>query len=60
MLKQVNFREEILEEGKEKGKEEGKQEERKIMIKVMLSNGMTVDQIAKAISISEDVVKSYI
>lgn len=30
------------------------------MIKVMLSNGMTVDQIAKAISISEDVVKSYI
>ena len=60
MFKQVSFREEILEEGKEKGKEEGRQEERKIMIKVMLSNGMTVEQIAKAISISEDVVKSYI
>ena len=63
MLKQVSFREEILEEGKEKGrqegKEEGRQEERKIMIKVMLSNGMSVEQISKAVSMPEDVIKQY-
>ena len=64
MLKQASFREEILEEGKEEGrqegKEEGRQEERKTMIKVMLSNGMSVEQISKAVSIPEDVIKLYI
>lgn len=56
MLKQASFREEILEEGKLEGKLEGIKE----VIKIMLSNGMTVEQIAKAISMSEDVIKSYI
>ena len=68
MLKQASFREEILEEGKEEGRQQGKQEgiqqgrteERKSMIKVMFSNGMTIEQIAKAISMSEDIIKSYI
>lgn len=60
MLKQASFREEILEEGKQEGIQQGRTEERKNIVKIMLSNGMTVEQIAKAISMSEDVVKSYI
>lgn len=60
MLKQASFREEILEEDKQEGIQQGRTEERKNIVKIMLSNGMTVEQIAKAISMSEDVVKSYI
>ena len=60
MLKQASFREEILEEGKEEGRLEGQTEERKEMIKIMLSNGMSVEQISKAVSIPEDVIKLYI
>ncbi len=60
MLKQASFREEILEEGKEEGRLEGRTEERKEMIKIMLSNGMSVEQISKAVSIPEDVIKLYI
>ena len=56
MRKQASFREEILEEGKEEGKLEGIKE----IIKIMFSNGMSVEQIAKAISMPEDVIKSYI
>ena len=41
-------------------KEEGKEEERSKMIKAMFSNGMSIEQIAKAISMPTDVVKSYL
>ena len=59
MLKQASFREEILQEGKEEGRLEGRTEERKEMIKIMLSNGMSVEQISKAVSIPEDVIRQY-
>lgn len=59
MLKQVSFREEILEEGKEEGRLEGRTEERKTMIKVMLSNGMSVEQISRAVSMPENIVRQY-
>ncbi len=52
MLKQTSFVDEI--------KEEGKEEERSKMIKAMFSNGMSIEQIAKAISMPTDVVKSYL
>lgn len=59
MLKQASFREEILEEGKEEGRLEGRTEERKTMIKVMLSNGMSVEQISRAVSMPENIVRQY-
>ena len=52
MLKQTSFVDDI--------KEEGKEEERSKIIKTMFSNGMSVEQISKALSMSEDIVKSYL
>ena len=55
MLKQASFREEILAEGKEEGRLEGIKE----MIKIMFSNGMSMEQIAKAVSIPKDIIEEY-
>lgn len=56
MLKQTGFVDEIKEQGRNEGRQEGRQE----LIKVMFSNGMSIEQIAKAISMPTDVVKSYL
>ncbi len=60
MLKQISFVDEIKEQGRSEGRSEGRQEGIKELIKRMFSNGMSIEQIAKAISIPEDVVKSYL
>lgn len=56
MLKQTGFVDEIKEQGRNEGRQEGRQE----LIKVMFSNGMSIEQISKAISMPTDVVKSYL
>jgi len=64
MLKQTSFVDEIKEQGRSEGRQEGRSEGRqdgiKELIKRMFSNGMSVEQIAKAISMPTDVVKSYL
>lgn len=60
MLKQISFVDEIKEQGRSEGRSEGRQEGIKELIKRMFSNGMSIEQIAKAISMPTDVVKSYL
>ena len=52
MLQQTNFVDDMKEEGREEGRQEGKEEGRKELIKTMFSNGMSIKQISKAISIT--------
>ena len=56
MLQQTSF----VDDMKEEGRQEGREEERKELIKTMFSNGMSIKQIAEIISVSEDIVKSYL
>lgn len=56
MLKQTSFVDEIKEQSRSEGRQDGIKE----LIKRMFSNGMSVEQISKAISMPTDVVKSYL
>lgn len=60
MLQQTSFVDDMKEEGRSEGREQGRQEGIKELIKRMFSNGMSIKQISKAISMPEDIVKSYL
>ena len=60
MLQQTSFVDDMKEEGRQEGKEEGREEERKKIIQNMFSKGFSIKQIAEIISVSEDIVKSYL
>ena len=56
MLLQKDFVDEVREEGRA----EGREEERKNIVRLMLSNGMTEDQISKILSISINEIKTIL
>lgn len=68
MIKQTTFvddmkeegREEGIEQGREQGIKQGRDEERRKIIQNMFSKGFSIKQIAEVISVSENVVKSYL
>ena len=60
MIKQTSFVDDMKEEGREEGIEQGREQGIKELIKRMFSKGFSIEQIAEVISVSENVVKSYL
>ncbi len=56
-LKQTRFYQEVFAEGKLEGKEEGKEEGKLETIPQLLALGLSIEQIAQALGLDEQVVR---
>ncbi|MBD2246761.1 Rpn family recombination-promoting nuclease/putative transposase [Nostoc sp. FACHB-888] len=59
-LKQTKFYQEVFAEGKEQGKEEGKQEGKLETIPQLWALGLSIEQIAQALGLDEQVVRQAV
>ncbi|PHJ68609.1 hypothetical protein VF14_04070 [Nostoc linckia z18] len=56
-LRQTRFYQDVFAEGKEEGKEQGRQEAKLETIPQLLALGLSIEQIAQALGLDEQVVR---
>lgn len=56
-LKQTRFYQDVFEEGKQEGRQEGRQESKLEIIPQLLALDLSIEQIAQALGLDEQVVR---